>query len=462
MAIGQNTQTNRRPQAGESLEAYAMRTLFEDARASGFTPDADVYASPAPYDTAAPAIQRYAHFVTQDSFVQVHLRSMLGNNDPSVMDRLIETVGKGWSIRSTLPDDAAGASYAEFASDLMDAIVNQDEAAVIGLVAAPPAAIVSAPAAETEPAIPESGTGFLDFLERLNAGIATEDGFDYNRDLLTYVQSDQHYVAAIESALGETSLPQDEKDTILESARTAFAESELVVMDPDYEFDVSKLSLASQIVAAGFNGDVEELDRLAETIVENGGQMPALETITDADLFAAPTAPEDAPAEDYEIPRGEHNPDALQVTITDPILTDPDAATDIADANILLNGVAADDMGFLEDLVDEARELGVDTELLTSISAEISSNDFVTSQAAAEGVRAYAETLKAALENDDLITNDEYKGALTNLFTGIAGGMVVDRVGLADDIAAAPGMEDQATRLMREALQARPQTLGLV
>ncbi len=163
------------------------------------------------------------------------------------------------------------------------------------------------------------------------------------------------------------------------------------------------------------------------------------------------SAPELAPASDA---------DTLPSVDTAPQLASAftNAASNIADASVLLNGVAADDMDFLEDLVEEARGLGVDTELLTSISAEISANDFVTSQAAAEGVRAYAETLKAALENDDLITNDEYKGALTNLFTGIAGGMVVDRAGLVDDIAAAPGMEDQATRVMREALEAAANT----
>ncbi len=176
------------------------------------------------------------------------------------------------------------------------------------------------PERQTAPSATQTvSTDFLTFLRRLNQGIGSETGFDYNRDLLTYIQSDIHFVATVEKALEGSGLPTEEQARILEDAAEANHDSELAVMDPSYEFDTDKLSLANDIINAGFNGDSEKLDSLAQTVEDNGGKMPTLDTTAPAvPLLAEPTRPEDAPAVERPIPVGEHNPDALQVTVTDP------------------------------------------------------------------------------------------------------------------------------------------------
>lgn len=170
-----------------------------------------------------------------------------------------------------------------------------------------------------EPANKVENTGFLSFLQRLAQGISSPSGYDYNRDLLTNIQSDPHYVAAVRESLERTDLPQPEKDRILQEAEVANAASNAVVSDLSYNFDVDKISFANAAVTAGFNGDNDRLAELADEAVAGGGKMPELEeTAQTAPVTAAPTLPEDAPAQPEEIVYGEHNPNALQIEVTDP------------------------------------------------------------------------------------------------------------------------------------------------
>lgn len=173
------------------------------------------------------------------------------------------------------------------------------------------------------------------------------------------------------------------------------------------------------------------------------------------------TAPPAPPAQPAQVARAEETPILSEATPETTTLAVAETGLDmtsefnyvthVSDANILLDGIGANDKDYLRDLVEEAREMGVDPELITSLEAELDTKDFVTTKASVAGVTSYAQALKDALEGDGLISRDEYRQALTCLFNETSDGMVIDRKGIADDIAAAPGTKAIAQQLMDEA-----------
>ena len=94
--------------------------------------------------------------------------------------------------------------------------------------------------------------------------------------------------------------------------------------------------------------------------------------------------------------------------------------------------------------------MGVDPATITKIEADLTSKDFVRTDFAAKGVEDYSKLLKEALKDDGAISNVEYRHALGDLFNNLAGGMVVDRKGLADDVAAPKGAKEHALQSMNE------------
>ncbi len=125
----------------------------------------------------------------------------------------------------------------------------------------------------------------------------------------------------------------------------------------------------------------------------------------------------------------------------------------IADIGDLMNGKAGDDTAYLKRLEQEAEKAGVDPKVVADFKALIHTDDgqtkFVTSANAALTAIQVHKELEAGLA-DGTLNKEEYAGALTGMIKSISdGGIVVDRKGKADDIAAAPGMEVHAKESIR-------------
>jgi len=152
-------------------------------------------------------------------------------------------------------------------------------------------------------------------------------------------------------------------------------------------------------------------DNIPESYITEVRPDGTLIAPTPDDRFDAPTAPE-------------ATSEAIDLSTT-------------ADVRVLFNGAAGDDIGYLEDLIQEAKDLGVDVSAIDAIEAEIDSDksQFVTTQTAAVATIAYNEQLQDAISNDGFLAADEYKGILSNYFTNLSEGVVENTADL-DDISA--------------------------
>lgn len=299
-----------------------------------------------------------------------------------------------------------------------------------------------------------------EILERVPSGDveAITDAMSMRYDLVREAIPNEPALEAISIAFGDALLAKKNGLITLDDGLAAEMEIQIedsTFVDPaadvalDYTIaDPTKESGAVYIAEMNRDGVI---DTFQPTILE---QLPELGDAPVGD--EAPTVPD---AEAAPSLAGYGSPQAHEEDLSaneDSLPTQPEIsskfninAADIADANVLLNGVGADDMDFLKDLTEEARELGVDEALIARIEDDIATKDFVTTAAATKGVQVYADALSAALENDGVLDSNEYKGALSGLFTEIAGGAVVDRKGIADDIAAPAGTEQTAKRAMQ-------------
>jgi len=184
----------------------------------------------------------------------------------------------------------------------------------------------------------------------------------------------------------------------------------------------------------------------------NAGALHIQGMVADESLFTpraapaplTPPAPDEAPAVITSAP------DVSVITV------EFNAVTNVADANVLLNGVANDDMAHIRQVIEEARAMGVDPALIDRVEGQINDDiaQFVTTQSATAATIAYSSSLQEALANDGIVSEAEYAGALSSYFTQISTGIVEDRVGLRDDIAAEAGMDVAAREFMSQIREA--------
>ena len=365
------------------------------------------------------------------------------------------------------------------------------------------------------------GQLFWNAYGNIQAGIESAEGYDYNRELLTYIQADDRYISYIDEYL-ETATDLTEPKEDIRARAVAEHETAVNVLEisdgystavqgvaNDFYFVIEQEypnANAAPVVADQEAAPVESVETAPVVAVQEAEpvftpmgdfammqtpmlDMPSIEetpvvpeTITIASVepvydesFARAQLGDlaDAPEEEFTPVTESITPEAMPVPILEEIAPESDIAADttasipeedtstitnFSDAGILLNGEASDDMAYLANLAEEAREMGVDAALIDSIESQIAvtgdQTKFVTTAAATEAVSVYADALDRALA-DGVVGRDEYKQALSGLFTSIAaGGIVVDRAGMADDIAAAPGMKEQAQDSLRRVFDA--------
>lgn len=196
-------------------------------------------------------------------------------------------------------------------------------------------------------------------------------------------------------------------------------------------------------VEQGFEPITPEMQANAESL-EGIGLAP--DGLTQLPLEDSP--PEIAPVEDAPIrtPFGA----AMASTAPDETIETPSSSIPtvsdikIADTSILLDGEGANDMDYLQDLIEEAKELGVDVSAIDALEAQINSdtNQFVTTQTASVATTQYAQDLEIALD-DGILDQAEYNGVLSNYFTTLSEGIVEDTIGL-NDIGATAEQEASA------------------
>ncbi|MEM6811740.1 MAG: hypothetical protein AAF549_04655 [Pseudomonadota bacterium] len=149
-----------------------------------------------------------------------------------------------------------------------------------------------------------------------------------------------------------------------------------------------------------------DIDVPPGTILDDGSMFLGTIDLSEPEVDPAPDTTPDS------IPAPEINEIALEDTITGELGT-------------LFNGVASDDIGFVQDIVAEAEAMGIDVSEIDSVEAIMGAEagEFVTTQTATVASVQYSEQMQAALA-DGMLTNVEYHGILNNYFNTISEGIV--------------------------------------
>lgn len=121
--------------------------------------------------------------------------------------------------------------------------------------------------------------------------------------------------------------------------------------------------------------------------------------------------------------------------------------TTVLDGNILLDKEADNDMNFVEQVLDKAKELGVSEDFRSAVEDKMEGADFVMSADSVSAVKAYTDALEAGL-SDGQLSEEEYKAAVTALVEKLADQdtqFVTDIAGQIDDTQSYDMAEAQTT-----------------
>lgn len=156
-------------------------------------------------------------------------------------------------------------------------------------------------------------------------------------------------------------------------------------------------------------------------------------------VIAAAEGPASAPAAATDL---EEQPSVISY--------DFNVSASIEGLQTLSNGLASDDMRYLQERLEEARIAGVDPALIESIESQIGGDmsQFVTTEASIAFQAAYSQSVVSGLE-DGTFDIDDHANALTAAFQQIASGDIIQR----NDVGATAEAQAAAERLM-EAAQA--------
>lgn len=283
------------------------------------------------------------------------------------------------------------------------------------------------------------------------AGNYTQTEFD----TMVTITGDGSYDAYLEAAFTQRSIQSGQAvtDAPVEQVATIVMDGygEAFLGEANGEFALSTEHADSMALSAHEAIVVPEIAAIVmDPETTNAGAQHIQGMVADESLFT----PREAPAP-LTAPAADEAP-VIATGASSVITAEFNTVTNVADANILLNGVANDDMAHIREVIEEARAMGVDPELIDRVEGQIDTDisQFVTTQSATAATTAYAASLQEALAGDGVVSEAEYAGALSSYFTEISTGIVEDRAGLTDDIAAEAGMDVAAQQFMNDIRQA--------